>query len=251
MLVLGAVVALVGCGQGVAPTAEARAEPATPPPILVQAERWPDPGFRSSSGAIEAGALTTDPGGNVRAAFWPTGVPDAADSTSCATWTRQDGDLVQQGAAFRIRSEDGHVRGLTVTKNVLYGASWYFNFHTWDTARPQRFQEFGQVELPAMQHRNRAAALPWRFCARLRGRTLEFKVWPGAGVEPAWRDPRWGGSATVPPGWDEPGRTGWYAGHLERGDLARFDQLATWIGTTDPADGRRGTRDSRPVVVRG
>jgi hypothetical protein len=43
--VLAAAVSLAGCGRGVEPVAEARAEPVTQPPILVQAERSPAPGF--------------------------------------------------------------------------------------------------------------------------------------------------------------------------------------------------------------
>lgn len=221
------------------------------PPVAIRTSersgRWR---LSSSTAAVEVAALTADDAGNVRGAFWVADAPVVVDSTSCATWTAQTGGAVQQGAVFRIRTTDGRVRGLSITKNVLFGASWQFNFHTWDTGRAERFESFGAVTLPALRKGFRATELPWRFCARLRGRELEFKVWNGTGAEPAWGDPRWGGSATVPDGWDAPGRTGWYAGHLSPGDVARYDGLATWTGRGETTVDR-AANVGRPVVVRG
>ncbi len=190
-------------------------------------------GFTSSSTGLHVAALGTNDGTNLRALFWPSGSPVVADAQSCAIWTSQSGPVVQQGAALRIRRSTGRLRAVTVTKNIVYGISWVFNFHTWDTDRAQPFQQFGSVEIPGVRHRTSDADLPWNVCARTMGRTIELKVWTDEMAEPRWGDPTWGGSATIPLGWETAGTTGWFAGHLSPGEHARFDRLRTWrSGTT-------------------
>ncbi len=184
--------------------------------------------FASSAGAMDARALDSNQGGNLRTVFWPDGAPAVTDSQSCAVWTSQRGDIVQQGAALRIQAGFGRVRALTVTKNIYYGASWIFNFHTWDTTRPVAFESFGAVELPRFRYGNATVPLPWHFCARVEGNAMEFKVWRYGEREPAWGDRSYGGRATVPGGWGSQGTAGWYIGHLRAGDSARFDGLRTW-----------------------
>lgn len=185
--------------------------------------------FASAPGAMDVSAPGQNTGGNLRSLFWPDEAPVVADSQTCAVWTSQRGGLVQQGAALRIRQSDtGRVRAITVTKNIVYGANWIFNFHTWDTARPGVFQPFGSKEVRALVGPRGLAPLPWRFCARIIGQVIEFKVWTNAMAEPAWGDPTWGGRATIPTGWSTAGTTGWYAGHLEASGSAHFDNLRTW-----------------------
>jgi hypothetical protein len=184
--------------------------------------------FASSAGAMEARALDSNQGGNLRTVFWPDGAPAVTDSQSCAVWTSQDGAYVQQGAALRIQAGYGRVRALTVTKNVYYGASWIFNFHTWDTTRSIPYEIFGSVELARFRYGNDTVPLPWHFCARVEGSAMEFKVWRYGEREPAWGDRSYGGRATVPSGWSAPGPAGWYIGHLPASGSARFDGLRTW-----------------------
>lgn len=197
-------------------------------------------GFVAQGAAMSVAALDPNTGGNLRDVFWPTNGPPVPDSMTCATWTGQNGDLVQQGAALRIRTEPGRVRAVTVTKNIFYGATWIFNFHTWDTNRSRAFEQFGQVTLDAMKNR----PLPWRFCTRLIGSRMDFKVWPSGVAEPAWGSNTYGASDTLPSGWTSPGKAGWYIGHIPPDGSARFDQLGAWAYNYAPAAGR-----SEPVTT--
>ncbi|HEX2576621.1 MAG TPA: hypothetical protein VHK88_09760 [Aquihabitans sp.] len=185
--------------------------------------------YLSTAGSMAVGTFPDNDSSNLRTVFWPSSVPVVADSQSCATWTRQSGPFVQQGAAFRIRRSNGRVQAITVTKNVWLGANWGFNFHTWDTARSgPPSQHFGGKEIPGLRAGDRAVAFPWHFCARVLNGAIEFKVWTNGMAEPAWGDPNWSGKGTIPAGWEAPGTTGWYIGHLAPGDTARFDDLRTW-----------------------
>jgi hypothetical protein len=218
---LAAVALLAGCtdtGRSDATPAE-RADRA-----IVLAPGDGGAGLATTSDEIEVAALTTDGPQNGRDVFWPRSMPAVADGVTCATWTDQLGDTAQQGAALRIRSANGRVRALTVTKNVVWGATWGFNFHTWDTDRERPWVKFDGLEVHALRG-STTAPFPWHFCARVRGRAIEFKVWPDEVAEPAWGDPRWSGASIVPAGWSAPGQAGWYVGHLGPGDRARFDDL--------------------------
>jgi len=71
--------------------------------------------------------------------------------------------------------------------------------------------------------------LPWRVCTRMIGTTLGFKIWfPAVMSEPAWNDPAYTRTATVPAAWIVPGKAGWYAGHLPPGGRARYTGLSVW-----------------------
>lgn len=188
--------------------------------------------FTAEGSKMMVAPLAYNTGGNLRSAFWPLNGPSVADSQTCATWVQQEGDIVQQGAALRIRTTDDWVRAITVTKNIYYGATWIFNFHTWDNTRTRAFDQFGATTLDAMK----GQSLPWRFCARVLGSKLEFKVWPLAETEPPWGTTSHGGSATVPAGWSDPGRAGWYIGHLEPGGSASFAELGAWAYNWNPPD---------------
>ncbi len=191
-----------------------------------------------SAGALDIVAPDTNTGGSLREVFWPSGAAVVADSQSCATWTSQHGRFVQQGAAFRIRQEStGRVRAITVSKNVMFGIIWGFNFYSWDTNRDPSFAQFGSTLIPGLLDANGVPLpLPWHLCARVIGPTIQFKVWTNSMAEPAWGNSAWGGHATIPTGWTTGGTTGWYIGHLAAGDSAHFDNLRTWrwSGTPPP-----------------
>jgi hypothetical protein len=132
---------------------------------------------------------------------------------------------VQQGVAFRFRKVPGGTRAIAVLKNVI---GWHsaFNFMLFDTSTPQRYWQLGRVSLAPVLS---TVPLPWRFCARLIGNVLTFKVWPTARPEPAWNDPAYGGRFVVPAGWSAPGRSGWYIGHLRSTDQAQFTELSSVV----------------------
>jgi hypothetical protein len=186
--------------------------------------------FTAAGSTATVAAPTTNQDGNLRAVFWPTGSPAVADSLACATWTSQHGIDVQQGAALRLRSlPGGRFRAVTVTKNILWGASWNFNVHVWDTAANPSFTKVGDFDMSrALRPGGHFLPFPWHVCVRAMGATVELKVWTGAGAEPAWGDAVHTASLQLPPGWTGAGTTGWYLGHLAPGDSARFDDLRTW-----------------------
>jgi hypothetical protein len=136
----------------------------------------------------------------------------------------------QQGAVLRARRlPTGDRRGILVTKNVWLNAHWVFNVHVWDTHWPEVFRPIASFDLGAVFRPNGVEApLPWSLCARVVGNVVSFIAWPTNGPRPAWNDPLHGGSVTLPPGWGEPGRAGWYVGHLRPGE---------WVGLTDLRSG--------------
>lgn len=170
-------------------------------------------------------ALARNRGTNTRMLVWPKGVARTVSSESCATWTRTERDLVQQGAAFRITRAGSRVRAVTITQNISFGAYWTFNVHTWDTARARPFALVGQVDLRSWAE---GRPLPWTVCARLIGNRAEVKAWTSDERVPYWNDRVHGGAVLLPHGWGQAGQTGWYAGHLRAGQHADFTGLGTW-----------------------
>jgi hypothetical protein len=187
--------------------------------------------FTSTAGEIAVAAAPTNTGGNLRALFWPANAPDVVDSMSCATWADQNGEIVQQGAALRIVRDGTRTRAVTVTKNIWFAGYWIFNFHLWDTTTTgAEFTLLGNVDL--RQYLGDAVTwvrpLPWKFCARVVGSKLTFKVWLDPEPEPSWTDPDQTGSIALPAAFRNPGKAGWYVAHLPPGGQARFANLRTW-----------------------
>lgn len=178
-----------------------------------------------SGTTMVARASTSNTGGNTRIAFTPAGSASRTDQQSCASWSSQAPGRDQQGAALRVvATQDGATKGITVTKNIWFGATWIFNVHLWDTSQSQVFTQIAQFDLStAFRRGDHALPLPWSICARVVGNTVSFIVWPSDQAQPAWDNPDYGGSVTLPAGWDHPGVPGWYVGHLAAGDEARFD----------------------------
>jgi len=180
-----------------------------------------------------AGATITSPvtnrDSNLREVFWDTKAPDVADGGACATWQSASTASLQQGIALRASSGFGRTRAILVTKNVFLGGMWVFNIDVWDTASSgltvvKNF-DLHDVFNPAGQ----LAPLPWRMCARAHGDVVDFKVWPTDRPEPRWGDPSYGGSSSLPPGWQAPGKTGWYIGHLPAGAFATYHDMTTFL----------------------
>jgi hypothetical protein len=190
---------------------------------------------------VTASAPASNQGLNTRVAFWRSAEPASADQQSCATWVDADGRYLQQGAALRIRSAAGRTSAITVTNNIAYGWRWVFNVHVMDSASSTPYRGIGQFSLdgvfrPGGPGTIDVAPYPWRMCARVVGSTLSFVVWPTAThAQPAWDDPRYGGSVTVPAGWEAPGAPGFYVGHLEAGDSVGFTALSTAVVSSQPS----------------
>lgn len=221
---------------GAVPSTAPVAAAADPAPVVVRAAVLTADGtdgyvFDSGAGAITVSAPPANASGNLRTVFWNSDAVVQRDATSCATWSSESSDLLQQGAALRIsEGPNGSVRAITVTKNVFPYGSWIFNIHVWDSSIG-RMQGVASISLqsalsipgnpPVPQ------PLPWRVCARAVGSTLRFKAWRLAEPEPAWRDRRFGRLVALPKDAPAEGYTGWYAGHLHAGMSATFSDLST------------------------
>lgn len=167
--------------------------------------------------------------GNTRLVLWRRGLPEVVDGESCAAWTSQGGERVQQGAALRVNREGGKLRAVTVTQNVWFSSST-FNVHTVDTSRagaPYRIE--GQILMSDSFFASGPPPLPWRFCARAMDDTVTLKIWTSSEAEPSWFDPAHTGRVTLPEGWDHAGQFGWYAGHLDPGGHAEFSDMSNWF----------------------
>lgn len=196
----------------------------------------------AASGAdVTASAPQSNVGANSRVAFAPAGGRPMLDEQSCATWSSETTARDQQGATLRLSSVDGVTRAISVTKNVWAGAPWIFNVHLWDTSAAEVGTQIAAFDLSsAFRQDPLVVPLPWTLCARVVAGTVSFVVWPASGPPARWDDPDHGGSVTLPSGWDHPGLAGWYIGHLEPGDRASFDFIATGpVPMTAQAGGHR------------
>jgi hypothetical protein len=184
--------------------------------------------YASAPANVAVSAVDTS-SDNLREVFWPADGPSVGDSQSCATWSAETDMYLQQGAALRIVQNGSDTRAITVTKDIWMGGVWIFNFHVWDSSQSPPYLNFGHTDLhDLLVHDGVVTPMPWHFCARVIGEVVEFKVWTGDELEPAWGDATHGGSATLPAGWDAPGETGWYVGHLKSNDSAIFSDLSTY-----------------------
>lgn len=181
----------------------------------------------ASAATITAPMTNVD--SNLREVLWDETSPDVVDGGACATWQSASTPLLQQGIALRASSSPRGTRAILVTKNVFLGAPWVFNINVWDTGTTGlsvlENVDLHQVFKPVAD----MTPLPWRMCARVRGDTVEFKVWPVDRPEPMWGDPQFGGSGQLPPGWLVPGKSGWYIGHLPAGAFATYRDMATFL----------------------
>lgn len=193
--------------------------------------------FSSGPGYAQFDGRPDNRDSNLRQVFWPSGGPEVVDQQSCATWSDATVANTQQGAVLRLSTADGHVRAITVTKNIAYYSVWVFNVHVWDTASSQPFTLVGQVNLGSEFFVNgQVVPLPWHLCARVIGSTVDLKAWHDPEGEPAWGDSMRSGSVALPDGWVYPGHAGWYIAHLVPGGFARFEDLRTWQYTFEPVE---------------
>jgi hypothetical protein len=186
--------------------------------------------FAAGAGRVRVAAPSANVGGNLRMAFWDRTARASVDQQSCVTWTSFGGAAAQGGVALRVRGSGRDIQALTVTNNIWFGARNGWNVHLWQLAFAT-FRTLGQVRLTGSFGKVpfQQPPLPWRICARVVGRSFEFKAWSLAREhrEPAWGDPEHGATYLLPPGWDRAGRPGAYVGHLHHGEATTFEDLDT------------------------
>jgi len=245
-LVLGACAAVVAaCGPTISPL-----DPSLRANFLTS-EGQDRYGLTVAGDVVTVAAPASNTGRNSRVAFWRAADALAADQQTCATWVNNQTQMQQQGAALRVRTVNGRTRAITVTKNISFGAHWGFNVHVMDSGAAQPFRAIGGFHLANVFRLDPDTVdvppYPWRMCARVVGNTVSFIVWPLTHAEPSWGDPDYGGSVTLPTGWDQPGFPGWYVGHLRPGESVGFaDMSSAVIGWTGTATRTAGT-DVVPV----
>ena len=175
----------------------------------------------SSSGTVSVSASSTT-NGNERELFYSTADSTYADSSACETVSGTT--PAQPGIAFRITDENNVTTAVTVTENV-FGSSAYndFNVHTWNTSQSPVYNLVGQVRINAMPSSPQPE--PLNVCAEITGDVVRFVVWT-SGTQPAWDDPTWGGSVTLPSDAPSSGYTGFFAGHIPAGTSASYSNLS-------------------------
>lgn len=194
--------------------------------------REPNDGYSitATNGTVRATARTTNPSSNMRVVFWRLADGTSIDQESCATWSAGNHDQ-QPGIALRARDVPGGTQVITVTKNVWFHAWSIFNVHVMDSSNPDEpFVQIAGGDLPGLrlsESYNDVKPYPWRACARVVGLTVSLKVWPLSEPEPAWDDPNYGYSVTLPFTWEvNSGRPGSYVGHLRPGASMDYSDLA-------------------------
>jgi hypothetical protein len=204
----------------------------------------------ASGDVLQFTAAATNTSANMRVGFWRTADPASVDQQTCATWVSYGGKGRQQGAVLRARTSGGRTTAITVTNNILYGARWGFNIHVMDTAADQPYHQVAGFLLEDVFRPNGPGTTsvpphPWRMCARAAGDVVSFIVWPLSDPQPAWGDPRYGGSVRLPAGWGLGGEPGWYIAHLQPGEVAGFTDLTTRrLSSTEVAAGAQAASDT-------
>jgi hypothetical protein len=164
---------------------------------------------------------------NNREFFWGPGGLSRPDLTVCATFVNGAG-FDQQGIVLRlIPLANGHVSGITVTRNVWLSEFDVFNYHVWNTRTdPQSpFTQFGSTVVRTLPIA--PAVYPLHLCARTvtASDTVQFVVWTAGQPRPPWGSTSQGGEAVIPSGAPASGLGGWFAGHLRPGTSMTFSDL--------------------------
>ena len=176
-----------------------------------------------SSGLVEvsASSLTS---GNDREFFYSTTGNTDADSSACETTSGTP--PAQPGIAFRITDNRNVVSAVTVTENIFGSSSSSayndFNVHIWDTSQSPAYSLVGQRTIKAIPSTQQPE--PLNLCAEITGDVVQFVAWT-SGPQPAWGDPTWGASVTLPSNAPTSGYTGFYAGHIPAGTSTIFSNL--------------------------
>lgn len=195
-------------------------------------------GLTVANDVVTAAARSSNTGSNMRVVFWRKSDPVSTDQESCATWSAADHDQ-QPGIALRAHDVAGGTQVITMTKNIWFSAWSIFNVHVMDSSNPDEpFVQIAGSDLPGLrlsESYNDVKPYPWRGCARVVGTTVSLKVWPVNEPEPAWDDPNYGYSVTLPAEWGvTTGRAGFYASHLRPGASLDYSDVAI-TNLDDPA----------------
>lgn len=187
--------------------------------------------------------------GNVREFFWDTKHPYLADQQTCMNWetiAKSGSETTQPGLAMRIapNGPDGKgLKAISINENIWSAAVWVIKVLLWesdgtDTRDGSDHSFVGAASFDAsaivgkmwmdngVLHSTLIRA-PWHICARTQGLQVTVKLWTGTNPEPAWDDPVHVFTSVLPEGWDYPGYSGGYLGHLAANQTATFSGFST------------------------
>jgi hypothetical protein len=171
---------------------------------------------------ITVSAPITNQSSNTRAVFWPTTQLPVKNESVCDTWTSATQNSDQEGLVLRATT----TQGIFVEKNIYGYAYWVFAILEY-VGSPAQLQEVANFDLSSTFLVNgQLVSLPWSMCARAKGSTISFIVWPSSQPKPVWGDPNYGGSYTLPINDVWTGNYGWYAAHLAAGDSLAYAATA-------------------------
>lgn len=179
-------------------------------------------------------APTTNTGSNLRIAIVDKDAAASADHSSCVTWTGPVADIYQPGIILRSTFTATRTRAITITDSIWAGSRWAVNVHDGDSSKPSMDTQMRQVG--AMNFPHLVGALPWRFCARITGRTLTTKAWSNAAhvPEPGWNDPDHARTIVLPADIPASGRPGVYFAHLRPGQSTQLLHHTTRVPPNTP-----------------
>jgi hypothetical protein len=168
---------------------------------------------------IRGRAPATNTGTNTRIAGLDPNVGAGTDQEACITWTEVKASMIQPGVALRVKPSSTKTRAIIVTNNIMFGARWFFNVHLVTSNLNPAVTLVGTLEVTWSTD-----SLPWRICGRAVGNQVTVKAWPISThpAEPAWNDPAYAKTLTVPDAWVYSGRPGFYMGHLAPGEQMAY-----------------------------
>lgn len=161
--------------------------------------------------------------GNEREAIWYDNAPTAQNEEGCETINDSPG-LTQDGVMLHVnQGTSGVVTGIAVDINIWMGAKWIVNIYSVTGDTSDDGGAIGSIQggydmSPVLGGASGPfTPYPWNLCARTVGNQVQFVIWTGAGSAPAFGSPGQSGSATIPDTYMNPGKVGWWLGHIPAG----------------------------------
>lgn len=117
-----------------------------------------------------------------------------------------------------------NVRAITWSQNIAFAAHALINCHVWDGSG---FLPLGQVDMSAyLKPGGVYVQFPWHVKTKVEGLSTSIAIWKDGDPETAYGTSGKSGSFTLPAGFDTPGQSGLYLGHMAANDWLTFEDLS-------------------------
>lgn len=192
--------------------------------------RWITP---SNPGTASMFGFPRNVGENSRFVFFDGTQATSQDQQSCTTVASDSNAVDQEGLALRITTaRDGTGRAVVFAKNVYLGVTADFNVYGMSGGAATPFVELASHDYRNLEPSGVQIHLPFAMCARVVGNVFTGVVWhPEQMSQPAWNDPRFVFSFTLPPEWVGSGYAGYYFGHLGPDDIVTYTNMRSLPAT--------------------